>query len=59
MEIWVFDCSGYYSPGAFDIHEKPEQFIQVIAGYIMVNNNELGLDTFIELGNDSHFIHVE
>jgi hypothetical protein len=41
MEIWVFDRSGCYSPGAFDIHEKPEQFIQVIAGYTMMNNDEL------------------
>ena len=27
MELWVFDCSGPYSSGAFNIHEKPEQFI--------------------------------
>ncbi|KAH7038964.1 FunK1 protein kinase [Macrophomina phaseolina] len=31
MEVWVFDRSECYSPGAFDIHEEPERFIQVIA----------------------------
>jgi hypothetical protein len=59
MEVWVFDCSGCYSPGAFNIHKEPEQFIQVIAGYTMMNEDKLGLDTFMEFGGNCHFIHVE
>jgi len=31
MELWVFDRSGCYSPGPFDIHEEPERSIQVIS----------------------------
>lgn len=27
MELWVFDRSGPYSSGEFDIHKEPEQFI--------------------------------
>ncbi|KAM4061391.1 FunK1 protein kinase [Hirsutella rhossiliensis] len=59
MEVWVFDRLGCYSPGAFDIHEKPERFIQVIAGYTMINDEELGLDTFTELDGDSRLIRIE
>ncbi|OJD28487.1 hypothetical protein ACJ73_00118 [Blastomyces percursus] len=59
MEVWVFDRSGCYSPGAFDIHNEPERFIQVITGYTMMNQDELGLDTFTEQDGDCHFIHVE
>jgi len=48
MELWIFDRSGPYSSGLFDIHEEPEKFIRAIAGYMMMNDKELGLDTFIE-----------
>ena len=46
MELWVFDCSSSYSSDLFDIYEQPEQFVQVIAGYIIISDEELGLDTF-------------
>lgn len=59
MEVWVFDRSGCYSPRAFDIHKEPERFIQVIAGYAMMNEDELGLDTFTEQDGDCHFIRIE
>ncbi|OXV05343.1 hypothetical protein Egran_06889, partial [Elaphomyces granulatus] len=59
MECWVFDRSGCYSPGAFDIHKEPERFIQVIAGYTMMKEEELGLDTFTEQDDDCRFIHIE
>ena len=60
MEVWIFDRSGCYSPGAFNIHEEPERFIKVIAGYAMMNEEELGLDTFTEQDRRlSRFIHIE
>jgi len=52
MELWVFDRSGPYSSGEFDIHKEPEQFIRVIAGYAMMSDEELGLDTFVERDED-------
>ncbi|KAM4064067.1 hypothetical protein HRG_007111 [Hirsutella rhossiliensis] len=55
----VFSCQPTRCPGAFDIHEKPERFIQVIAGYTMINDEELGLDTFTELDGDSRLIRIE
>ena len=46
MELWVFDRSGPYSSGVFDIHKEPEQFIRAITGYTMMSDEDLGLDTF-------------
>ena len=48
MELWVFDRSGPYSSGEFDIHEEPERFILSLAGYVFMSDQELGLDTFID-----------
>ncbi|OAA38860.1 serine/threonine-protein kinase Sgk2 [Metarhizium rileyi] len=45
MEIWVFDRSGPYSGALFEIHEEPEKFIRVTCGYLMVSDEELGLET--------------
>ncbi|KEF50785.1 uncharacterized protein A1O9_13163, partial [Exophiala aquamarina CBS 119918] len=59
MEAWVFDRSGPYSPGPFDIHDEPERFIQVIAGYSMMNEEEQGLDTFMERDIDGYFVTLE
>lgn len=41
------DCSGPYSSGELDIHQEPKKFNCAIAGYAMMSNEELGLDTFI------------
>ena len=58
MELWVFDRSGPYSSGEFDIHKEPEKFIRAIAGYAMMDNEELGLDTFTELDDKGRFITI-
>ena len=56
METWVFDRSGPYSGPVFDIHEEPERFVRVIAGYVMMDNKELGLDTFVKRVAGESFI---
>ena len=43
IELWVFDRSGPYSSGESDIHEEPKKFIRAIAGYAMMDDEELGL----------------
>ena len=59
MTTWVFDRSGCYSPASFNTHEQPERFIRVIAGYTMMDEEQLGLDTFIERDGDRHFVRVQ
>ena len=58
MEQWVFDRFGPYSSGEFNIHEQPEKFIQAITEYALMDDEELGLDTFTELHNEGRFITI-
>ena len=58
MQAWVFDRSGPYSSTVFDIHKEPERFIRTMAGYVMMSDEELGLDTFIERDDGDQFITV-
>ncbi|CAH0034559.1 unnamed protein product [Clonostachys rhizophaga] len=48
MELWVFDRSGPYSSGPFDIHANPEKFACAIIGYATMDDDAMGLDTFIQ-----------
>ena len=48
MEQWVFDRSGPYSSGEFNIHEEPGRFIKAILGYANMRDAELGVDTYTE-----------
>lgn len=54
----MFDRSGPYSSGEFDIHEEPEKFIRAIAGYAMMDAKELGLDILTELDSKGRFITI-
>ncbi|KAL9585487.1 MAG: hypothetical protein Q9203_004230 [Teloschistes exilis] len=58
MRSWIFDRSGLYSSTAFDIHKEPERFIRTIAAYMMMSDEELGLDTFIQRDDGDQFITV-
>ncbi|KAI1357222.1 serine/threonine-protein kinase Sgk2, partial [Xylaria arbuscula] len=59
MEMWAFDRSGAYSSGAFDIHDKPDTFARALVGYATMDNNAMGLDTFIEREGKHHYITVD
>ena len=58
LELGVFDRSGAFSAEPFDIHKEPERFIRTIAGYCMMSDEELGLDTFIEREGKKEFVTV-
>ncbi|KAI3331263.1 serine/threonine-protein kinase Sgk2 [Ustulina deusta] len=58
MELWVFDRSGAYSSGAFDIHDKPDTFARALVGYATMDNDAMGLDTFIEREGMHHYVTV-
>ena len=48
MRAWVFDRSGLYSLIVFDIYEEPKRFICIIVVYVMMSDEELGFNIFIE-----------
>jgi Fungal protein kinase len=52
MELWVFDRSGPYSS------DEPEQFVRALAGYALMSDEELGLDSFVERNGEGHFVTV-
>ncbi|PQE24972.1 serine threonine- kinase Sgk2 protein [Rutstroemia sp. NJR-2017a BVV2] len=56
MRLWVFDRSGSYNSEKFDVHKEPEQFIRVIAGYALMTDAELGLNTFVKHDGNGKYI---
>ncbi|KAG6054252.1 hypothetical protein E4U32_007038 [Claviceps aff. humidiphila group G2b] len=58
METWVFDRSGPYSGATFNVHEEPEKLVQVLCGYLMMGDEELGLDTFTEEKDGRLFVTI-
>ncbi|KAG6130388.1 hypothetical protein E4U28_007436 [Claviceps purpurea] len=58
METWVFDRSGPYSGTTFNVHEEPERFVQVLCGYLMMSDEELGLDVFTEEKDGRRFVTI-
>ena len=59
MELWVFDRSGLYSSGPFDIYDEPEKFIRSLVGYTLMSDDELGLDIFIVREGQDNFITIQ
>ena len=56
VKPWVFDRSGPYSCEKFDIHEDPERFIRVMAGYALMSDEELGMNTHIKEDKNGKYI---
>ncbi|KAI0201880.1 hypothetical protein F4808DRAFT_469184 [Astrocystis sublimbata] len=59
MELWVFDRSGAYSSGAFNIHDKPDTFARALVGYATMDDNAMGLDAFIEREGTHHYVTLD
>ena len=53
MELWVFDRSGPYSSGEFDIHDEPDKLARAIVAYATMDDAAMGLDTSIKF-NERH-----
>ncbi|KAF5137914.1 hypothetical protein E5D57_001693 [Metarhizium anisopliae] len=58
IETWIFDRSGPYSGATFDIHKEPEKFIRVMCAYLMMSDEELGLDTFTKEKDNKLFVTI-
>ncbi|KAI0187941.1 serine/threonine-protein kinase Sgk2 [Astrocystis sublimbata] len=59
MELWVFDRSGVYSSGAFNIYDKPDIFARAIVGYATMDDNAMGLDMFIEREGTYYYVILD
>ncbi|KAK1249762.1 hypothetical protein MKX08_009765 [Trichoderma sp. CBMAI-0020] len=56
MELWVFNRSGAYSSGPFNIHEEPDKFARSIIGYSTMDGNAMGLDAFVERKDGCRYV---
>ena len=56
MESWVFDRSGAYSSGTFDIHNEPDRFARALVGYTTMDDDRMGLDTFVERQDGHRYV---
>ncbi|KAG6102347.1 hypothetical protein E4U31_003394 [Claviceps sp. LM219 group G6] len=59
MELWVFDRSGPYSSGTFDIHDEPDKFARALIGYTTMDDDALGLDMVIERQDGHRYITLD
>ncbi|KGQ02071.1 hypothetical protein PAAG_11252 [Paracoccidioides lutzii Pb01] len=59
MEVWVFDRSGPYSSGIIDVYTDSKWFFQVLVGYTMMSDEELGLDIFIARNGNKSIVIKE
>lgn len=59
MELWVFDRSGPYSSGPFDIHDEPDKFARAFVGYATMDDDAMGLDTFIERKDGHRYVILD
>ncbi|KAK4194052.1 hypothetical protein QBC40DRAFT_291462 [Triangularia verruculosa] len=59
MELWVFDRSGAYSSGPFDIHDEPDQFARALVGYTTMDDDSMGLDTFVERQDGHRYVTLD
>ncbi|KAL7962532.1 serine/threonine-protein kinase Sgk2 [Trichoderma compactum] len=59
MELWVFDRSGLYSSGPFNIHEEPDHFARALVGYATMDDNAMGLDIFIERKDEKRYVTLD
>ncbi len=56
LELYVFDRSGPYASSLINIHQNPKKVVTIFAGYAMMTDEELGLDTFIQHEGDNRSI---
>ncbi|KAI1169293.1 serine/threonine-protein kinase Sgk2 [Nemania serpens] len=59
MELWVFDRSGAYSSGLFDIHDEPDKFARAFIGYTTMDDDAMGLGTFIEREDGHRYVTLD
>ncbi|OAA35271.1 serine/threonine-protein kinase Sgk2 [Metarhizium rileyi] len=59
MELWIYDRSGPYSSGEFNIHHEPGKLARALVAYTTMADAAMGLDISIEWENSHRSIIVE
>ena len=59
MRLYLFDRSGAFSSPEFNIHNHPDRFVKALAGYALMSDEELGLNTFIKHDSSGPYVWVK
>ncbi|CAD6506437.1 BgTH12-07363 [Blumeria graminis f. sp. triticale] len=59
LQLWVSDRSGPYSCLYIDIGESPEKLVHVLVTYMLMNDEELGLDTKVKYEGENMIVHLQ
>lgn len=59
MELWVFDRSGPYSSGEFDIHPEQDKFARAFVAYATMDDAAMGLNIYTEEQQGHRNINVK
>ncbi|CAD6501100.1 BgTH12-01354, partial [Blumeria graminis f. sp. triticale] len=58
FELWVFNRSGAYSSGLFNIEDDKEKLVRAICSYLLMSDQELGIDSSIEKVNGRSSVSI-
>ncbi|KAI0441995.1 serine/threonine-protein kinase Sgk2 [Xylaria telfairii] len=58
-KLWIFDRSGAYSSGPFNIHDEPDKFARALVSYTTIDNDTIGLDTFVERQDKHRYVTLD
>ena len=60
FQAWVFDRSGPYASSQLDLRKEEDfrVFVRIISAYVMMDDSEWGLDTFIKSDNRERYIEI-
>jgi hypothetical protein len=59
METWTFDRAGAYSGESFDITKEPHRFQNILAAYLNMKDDELGLNSCLQQDDQGVFVELE
>ncbi|CAD6501084.1 BgTH12-06783 [Blumeria graminis f. sp. triticale] len=56
--LWIIDRSGAYSSSAFNVIADQEKLVRALSSYMLMSDEELGLDTTIRQYNGRSFVKI-
>ncbi|CCU75490.1 serine/threonine-protein kinase Sgk2 [Blumeria hordei DH14] len=59
LKLWVYDRSGPYSCSYIDIGKSPKTLMHVLVTYILMNDDELGLDPKAKYVGEDMIVHLQ
>ncbi len=58
METWTFDRAGAYSSKALDIVQEPHRFRDIVAAYMLMDDDGLGLNPILKQDDQGVFLDL-